>query len=88
MAGKTGCLCSNLRLLIDVQYLISQLSSLEGLDGPGNHLEVCVNNMKIKDRRTNTTQKNPQSIVKPNSGQSSQSKSNFAYSFGKMINKS
>ncbi|KAJ3158393.1 hypothetical protein HDU86_002859 [Geranomyces michiganensis] len=39
------------RLLIDVQYLIQQLSALDVLDGPGNHLEVVVNNIKIKDRR-------------------------------------
>ncbi|KAJ3164013.1 hypothetical protein HDU88_005666 [Geranomyces variabilis] len=39
------------RLLIDVQYLIQQLSALDALDGPGNHLEVVVNNIKIKDRR-------------------------------------
>lgn len=39
------------RLLIDIQYLITQLSSLDGVDGPGNHLEVCVNNIKIKDKR-------------------------------------
>ncbi|KAJ3218840.1 hypothetical protein HDU67_003795 [Dinochytrium kinnereticum] len=29
----------------------SQLSSLDNVDGPGNHLEVVVNNIKIKDRR-------------------------------------
>nr|KAJ3421355.1 hypothetical protein HK105_003773 [Polyrhizophydium stewartii] len=40
------------RLLMDVQYFIQQLSLLEGVDGPGSHLEVCVNNIKIKDRRT------------------------------------
>ena len=39
------------RLLIDVQYFIFKLSSLDGCDGPGNHLEVVVNNTKIKDRR-------------------------------------
>ena len=37
---------------MDVQYFIRQLSSLDGIDGPGNHLEVCVNNTRIKDRRT------------------------------------
>jgi hypothetical protein len=36
------------RLLIDVQYLITELSSLDGVDGLGNHLEVCINNIKIK----------------------------------------
>ncbi|KAJ3178270.1 hypothetical protein HDU85_005267 [Gaertneriomyces sp. JEL0708] len=39
------------RLLIDVQYLIQKLSALDGVDGPGNHLEVLVNNTKIKDKR-------------------------------------
>ncbi|TPX64370.1 hypothetical protein SpCBS45565_g05926 [Spizellomyces sp. 'palustris'] len=39
------------RLLIDAQYLIHKLSGLDGVDGPGNHLEVVVNNIKIKDRR-------------------------------------
>eukprot|EP00842_Homolaphlyctis_polyrhiza_P003858 jgi/Hompol1/4473/HPOL_001732-RA len=39
------------RLLMDVQYFTRQLSSLDGVDGPGSHLEVCVNNIKIKDRR-------------------------------------
>ncbi|TPX53415.1 hypothetical protein SeMB42_g00804 [Synchytrium endobioticum] len=38
------------RLLIDVQYFIFKLSSLHGCDGPGTHLEVAVNNTKIKDR--------------------------------------
>ncbi|TPX56657.1 hypothetical protein PhCBS80983_g04395 [Powellomyces hirtus] len=42
------------RLLIDVQHLIEKLSVLDGLDGPGNHLEVVVNNIKIRDRRTST----------------------------------
>ncbi|KAJ3042297.1 hypothetical protein HDV00_007664 [Rhizophlyctis rosea] len=40
------------RLLIDIQYFIQRLSALDGVDGPGNHLEVVVNNIKIKDRRT------------------------------------
>ncbi len=39
------------RLLIDVQYFIGALSALDGVDGPGNHLEVVVNNIKIKDKR-------------------------------------
>ncbi|KAJ3102306.1 hypothetical protein HDU97_000663 [Phlyctochytrium planicorne] len=43
------------RLLIDVQYFISQLSSLTNVDGPGSHLEVVVNNIKIKDRRKTAT---------------------------------
>jgi len=27
------------------------LSALDNIDGPGNALEVCVNNIKIKDKR-------------------------------------
>ncbi|KAJ3299753.1 hypothetical protein HK104_007207 [Borealophlyctis nickersoniae] len=44
------------RLLIDVQYYIHHLSTLDGIDGPGNHLEVVVNNIRIRDRRTVATQ--------------------------------
>jgi hypothetical protein len=32
--------------------MIANLSTLEGIDGPGNYLEVVVNNVKIKDKRT------------------------------------
>ena len=39
------------RLLIDVQYYIEKLSALDGTDGPSNHMEVVVNNIKIKDKR-------------------------------------
>ncbi|KAI8924687.1 hypothetical protein BC831DRAFT_464348 [Entophlyctis helioformis] len=39
------------RLLMDVQYFVQQFSGLDGVDGPGSHLEVVVNNIKIKDRR-------------------------------------
>ncbi|KAI9224913.1 hypothetical protein BC828DRAFT_241260 [Blastocladiella britannica] len=41
--GKTA-------LLIDVQYFIRKLNALEGCDGPGSHLEVVVNNMRIGER--------------------------------------
>ncbi|KAI9178801.1 hypothetical protein H9P43_005463 [Blastocladiella emersonii ATCC 22665] len=37
-------------LLIDVQFFIRKLNALEGADGPGSHLEVVVNNMKITDK--------------------------------------
>ncbi|KAH6569548.1 hypothetical protein BASA62_004714 [Batrachochytrium salamandrivorans] len=40
------------RLLMDVQYFIRQLSALDGVDGPDSHLEVCVNNIKIKEKRS------------------------------------
>ncbi|OUM64248.1 hypothetical protein PIROE2DRAFT_26427, partial [Piromyces sp. E2] len=37
------------RLLIDFQYYIQKLSLLDGVDGPGNRLEVVVNNITIKE---------------------------------------
>ena len=40
------------RLLREVQYLIEQLSLLQDIDEIGNHLEVVVNNIKIKDKRS------------------------------------
>ena len=36
---------------MDIQYFISKLSELEGVDGPGTHLEVVINNLSIKDKR-------------------------------------
>ncbi|KAJ3333446.1 hypothetical protein HDU76_008068 [Blyttiomyces sp. JEL0837] len=42
------------RLLMDVQFLIRGLATLDDIDGPGNHLEVVVNNIKIKDKRIYT----------------------------------
>ncbi|KXS21457.1 Vps54-domain-containing protein [Gonapodya prolifera JEL478] len=47
------------RLLIDFQFFIQKLSSLDGIDGPGNHLEVVVNNMKIKERKGQTIASQP-----------------------------
>ena len=41
-----------------MQYFITSLSSLEGIDGPGNHLEVVVNNHKIKDKRETLLSRN------------------------------
>lgn len=35
-----------------MQYLIRELSALNSVDGPGNHLEVSVNNLIIKDRKS------------------------------------
>ena len=37
--------------MIDVQYYIQVLSSLDFVDGPGTRLEVVVNNIRIRDRR-------------------------------------
>jgi hypothetical protein len=45
------------RLLIDFQYYIQKLSLLDGVDGPGNKLEVVVNNMTIKEKKPTLEQK-------------------------------
>ncbi|KAJ3125367.1 hypothetical protein HK098_000314 [Nowakowskiella sp. JEL0407] len=39
------------RLLIDMQYFTEKLSELEGVDGPGDHLENAARNLKIRDKR-------------------------------------
>ncbi|KAI3643121.1 hypothetical protein MP228_012676 [Amoeboaphelidium protococcarum] len=39
------------RLLADVQYFITTLSSLDNVDSVSNELEVVVNNIRIKDKR-------------------------------------
>ena len=39
------------RLLAESQYFIEHLGLLDDVDGPGNNLEVVVNNIKIKDKR-------------------------------------
>ncbi|KAJ3396863.1 hypothetical protein HDU92_001697 [Lobulomyces angularis] len=59
------------KLLIDVQYYIEKLSGLDLIDGPGNHMEVVVNNIKIKDKRM--TQANVRSSGSMEFGGSSQS---------------
>jgi len=45
------------RLLIDFQYYIQKLSLLDGIDGPGNRLEVVVNNITIKEKKPTLEQK-------------------------------
>jgi len=45
------------RLLIDFQYYIQKLSLLDGVDGPGNRLEVVVNNITIKEKKPTLEQK-------------------------------
>jgi len=45
------------RLLIDFQYYIQKLSLLDGIDGPGNRLEVVVNNITIKENKPTLEQK-------------------------------
>ncbi|KAJ3355002.1 hypothetical protein HDU83_004173 [Entophlyctis luteolus] len=38
------------RLLMDGQHLISELSSLDNVDGMGNSIEVAINNVRIRDK--------------------------------------
>jgi len=45
------------RLLIDFQYYIQKLSILDGVNGPGNKLEVVVNNIAIKEKKPTIEQK-------------------------------
>ncbi|KAI8828558.1 Vps54-like protein-domain-containing protein [Chytriomyces cf. hyalinus JEL632] len=40
------------RLLMDGQHLMAELSALDNIDGPGNAIEVAINNIKIRDKRT------------------------------------
>ncbi len=47
------------RLLGDVHHFTEVLSGLEGTDGPGSQLEVCVNNIRIKDKRAQQTKPPP-----------------------------
>jgi hypothetical protein len=47
------------RLLIDVQYFIRTLSAIDGLEGPGSHLEVVVNSINIKERKAGGVGLNP-----------------------------
>ena len=57
--------------MVDAQYYIRKLSTLEGLQGPSNDLEVAVNNIQINDNsskedlsdttNTNTTNTPPPS---------------------------
>ena len=76
------------RLLSDVHYLVENLSALDGVDGPGSQLEVCVNNIKIKDKRTYQAQKPAPIPEKRGSNpavQPAPPRNAFAYSFGKML---
>ncbi|KAI9350856.1 Vps54-like protein-domain-containing protein [Obelidium mucronatum] len=38
------------RLLMDGQHLMAELSALDNVDGPGNSIEVTINNIKIRDK--------------------------------------
>ncbi|KAJ3070233.1 hypothetical protein HDU98_006724, partial [Podochytrium sp. JEL0797] len=40
------------RLLMDGQHLMAELSVLDNIDGPGNAIEVAINNIKIRDKKS------------------------------------
>jgi vacuolar protein sorting-associated protein 54 len=64
------------RLLFDVKYYISNLSSLEWVDSPGNMLEVVVNNIRIRDVK----EKSLPSVPPANPSSSQQNQSHAAQS--------
>ncbi len=37
---------------MEAQYFVEKLSALDGTEGPGNYLEVIVNNLRIKDKKS------------------------------------
>ena len=52
-AGKNRLYFSiNNRILNDAHHFTETLSTLDGIEGPGSQLELVVNNIRIKDRRT------------------------------------
>ena len=67
----------NKRLMTDAQYYTRKLSTLEGLQGPSNDLEIAVNNIQITDNsskedlsntaNTTTTNASPPSFLRINS---------------------
>lgn len=68
------------RLLVDAHYFTETLAQLDSCDGPGSHLEVVVNNIKIKDKRVVVPPKAP--IMPP---KAPIPPSKFALSFGKIL---
>jgi hypothetical protein len=74
-----------IRLLADVHYLIENLTSLDGVDGPGSQLEVCVNNIKIKDKKTYIPPKPNSATTLDKKVTTPQSKTTFGYNFGNML---
>lgn len=81
-AGKNRYTWIYSRLLGDAHHFTETLSALEGIDGPGSQLEVCVNNIRIKDKRTYQPPKQQSAAPKP--PPPPPQKSTFGYNFGKM----
>ena len=52
------------RLLNEVRYYLENFSNLSHIDGPSNHLEIILNDVKIKDPRiaSNDPLSNPLNI--------------------------
>ncbi|KAJ3066837.1 hypothetical protein HDU99_003718, partial [Rhizoclosmatium hyalinum] len=47
------------RLLMDGQHLMAELSALDDVDGPGNSIEVVINNIKIRDKSQKSSVTSP-----------------------------
>ncbi|KAJ3336486.1 hypothetical protein HDU91_001767 [Kappamyces sp. JEL0680] len=77
------------RLLADTHHFTEVLSGLDGVDGPGSQLEVCVNNIRIKDKRTYVPPPKPTpppAAPKPPPAPPVKSgTSAFGYNFGKIL---
>jgi vacuolar protein sorting-associated protein 54 len=71
-----------MRLLADAHYFTSTLTALEGIDGPGSQLEVAVNNIRIKDKRTFQAAK---AQVQAPPAPPAPKTSGFSYNFGKIL---
>jgi vacuolar protein sorting-associated protein 54 len=74
-----------MRLLADVHHFTEVLSALDGVDGPGSALEVCVNNIRIKDKRTYQLPPKVSAPAAPKPPPPPPSKSGFGYNFSKIL---
>ncbi|KAJ3027241.1 UNVERIFIED_CONTAM: hypothetical protein HDU68_004198 [Siphonaria sp. JEL0065] len=63
------------RLLMDGQHLMAELSALDNVDGPGNSIEVTINNIKIRDKKATLAAASGTSGVSPTSATSATSSS-------------
>lgn len=72
------------RLLADAHHFTETLAALEGIDGPGSQLEVAVNNIRIKDKRTYQAAK-AQTVAPPAPAPPPAKSSGFSYNFGKIL---
>jgi hypothetical protein len=50
--------------MTDAQYYIRKLSTLEGLQGPSNDLEIAVNNIQINEINDNSSKEDLSSTTK------------------------